>query len=72
MRASSRCGKQRLLLEELPMKRRLLIAGAFLMEHRLQSAGSVLVVLGLSCSKARRILLDQGLNPCLLHWQVDS
>ena len=27
---------------------------------------------GLSCSKACVIFLDQGLNPCLLHWQVDS
>ena len=27
---------------------------------------------GLSCSGARGIFLDQGLNPCLLHWQMDS
>ena len=27
---------------------------------------------GLSCSKACGIFLDQGLNPCLLHWQADS
>ena len=26
----------------------------------------------LSCSVACGILMDQGLNPCLLHWQVDS
>ena len=26
----------------------------------------------LSCSAAYGILPDQGLNPCLLHWQVDS
>ena len=26
---------------------------------------------GLSCSMARGILPDQGLNLCLLHWQVD-
>ena len=26
----------------------------------------------LSCSASRRIFLDQGLNLCLLHWQVDS
>ena len=24
-----------------------------------------------SCSVACAVLLDQGLNPCLLHWQVD-
>ena len=26
----------------------------------------------LSCSMACGIFLDQGLNPCPLHWQVDS
>ena len=31
-------------------------------EHRLQAHG-------LSCGG---IFLDQGLNPCPLHWQVDS
>ena len=29
-------------------------------------------MLGLSCPKARGIFPDQGSNPCLLHWQVDS
>ena len=33
---------------------------------------SVVVARGLSCSSARGILLDQGLNPCPLHWQADS
>ena len=27
---------------------------------------------GLSCSTACGIFPDQGLNPCPLHWQVDS
>ena len=27
---------------------------------------------GLSCSMACGIFLDQGSNPCLLHWQADS
>ena len=27
---------------------------------------------GLSCSAACGIFLDQGLNPCLPHWQVNS
>ena len=27
---------------------------------------------GLSCSMARGIFLDQGSNPCPLHWQADS
>ena len=35
-------------------------------------AGSVVVVHGLSCPVACGILVDQGLNPCRLHWQVDS
>ena len=38
----------------------------------LQSAGSVVVAHGLSCSAACGIFPDQGLNPCPLHWQVDS
>ena len=29
-------------------------------------------VLGLNCPKECGILLDQGLNPRPLHWQVDS
>ena len=34
-------------------------------------AGSVVVAHGLSCSAACGIFPDQGLNPCLLHWQAD-
>ena len=30
------------------------------------------MVHGLSCSKTWGIFPDQGLNPCLLHWQLDS
>ena len=49
-------------------------------EHRLQAhglqqlqhAGSVVVAHGLSCSAACGIFLDQGSNPCPLHWQADS
>ena len=37
----------------------------------LQSTGSVVAVPGLSCSEASGIVLDQGSNLCLLHWQVD-
>ena len=36
-----------------------------------QEAGSVLVAGRLSCSSVCGIFLDQGSNPCLLHWQVD-
>ena len=35
----------------------------------LGSTGSIVVAHELSCSW---IFLDQGSNPCLLHWQVDS
>ena len=34
--------------------------------------GSVVVAHGLSCSTTRGIFPSQGLNPCPLHWQVDS
>ena len=33
---------------------------------------SVVVAHGLSCPVACGIFPDQGLNPCSLHWQVDS
>ena len=35
-------------------------------------AGSVVVAHGPSCSTACGIFLDQGSNPCPLHWQADS
>ena len=35
-------------------------------------AGSVIVAHGPSSSAAREIFLDQGSNPCPLHWQADS
>ena len=34
--------------------------------------GSVVVAYGLSCPVACWIFLDQGSNPCPLHWQADS
>ena len=40
--------------------------------RELQSAGLVVVAQGLSCSTAYGIFLDQGSNPCPLHWQADS
>ena len=39
---------------------------------RPQSTGSIVVAHRFSCSVASGIFLDQGSNPCLLHWQVDS
>ena len=38
----------------------------------LQGTGSIVVAHGLSCILAFGIFPDQGLNPCLLPWQVDS
>ena len=38
----------------------------------LGSTCSVVAVHRLRCSEARGIFPDQGLNPCLLHWQGDS
>ena len=40
--------------------------------QQLWHAGSVVVARGLSCSEACGIFLDQGSNPCPLHWQADS
>ena len=36
------------------------------------TTGSAVVVQGLNCSALCYVFLDQGLNPCSLHWQVDS
>ena len=47
-------------------------AGSVLVTHRLQSVGSGDVARGLSWSVASGIFLDQGLNLCPLHLQVDS
>ena len=41
--------------------------GSPALEHVLSSCGG-----RLSCSEACGIFLDQGLNSCLLHYQVDS
>ena len=38
------------------------------LEHRINSCGAQVF----SCSAARGIFLDQGLNLCLLYWQADS
>ena len=40
--------------------------------QQLQDSDSVVVPHGLGCSAAWGIFLDRGLNPCLLHRQVDS
>ena len=38
----------------------------------LLDTGSIVMAHGLNCSTAHSIFPDQGLNPCLLHWQADS
>ena len=43
------------------------ICGSWSLGHRLNSYGAQA-----SCSEAYGIFLDQGRNPCRLHWQVDS
>ena len=50
----------------------LIVVASLVAEQFLGCAGSVVVVHGLSCSVAYGIFLDQGGNPCPLHWQVDS
>ena len=50
-----------------------LIAELPALEHGdLRSCGSIVVTHRLSCSVACGTLPGQGLNPCPLHWQVDS
>ena len=46
--------------------------GSVVVARGLQSAGSVVVAHELSCSAACGIFLDQGSNPCPLHWQAVS
>ena len=50
----------------------LLSGVASLVEHTLWSTGSAAGAHELSCSVACEAFLDQGSNPCLLHWQADS
>ena len=38
----------------------------------LERSGPVAAAQGLSCSTARGLFLEQGLNLRLLHWEVDS
>ena len=48
------------------------LIGSVVVAPKLYSTVSTVVVHRLSCSAAYGILPDQGLNPCLLHWQADS
>ena len=57
----------------LVAKRRLQLqlAGSGVVARELYSVGSVVVALEFICSPAWGIFLDQRLNTCPLHWQVD-
>ena len=70
VRAFSSCGKRGLLFTAVSgfSLQWLLLLQSMGSRH----AGSVVVVHGLSCSAACGIFLDQGSNPCPLHWQADS
>ena len=46
--------------------------GSVFMALGLQSRGSIVVSCELICCSACGSFLDQGLNPCLLHWLADS
>ena len=70
MQAISSCGEQGLLF--VAMCWLLIEVASLIAEHRLESTGSVAAVHGVSCSMTRGIFLDQGWNPCPLHWQADS
>ena len=51
----------------------LIVMASLVTEHALYHTWtSVVVIHGPSCSAACGIFLDQGSNPCLLHWQEDS
>ena len=58
----------------------LVTVSSLVAEHRLQARGlsqlqhvsSLVGARSLSCPEAYGIFLDQGLNPCPLHWQTDS
>ena len=59
-------GSRVLRLQELPHM------GSIGMAPGLQSTGSIVVAHRFNCSAAYGIFLDQRLNPCLLHWLMDS
>ena len=50
--------------------RLLIVVASLVVEHGLESTGSVVVAPGFSCSEACGIFLDQRLNPGLLYWQA--
>ena len=68
--AFSGCGKQGLLcVVECRLLTEVVSLSA---EHRVQSVDSAVVAHRLHRPAACGIFLDQGSNPCPLHWQADS
>ena len=63
----SSCGKQGLLSSDTQASH----CFSCCVAQALGCVGSVVVACRPSCSAACGIFLDQGSNPCLLHWQVD-
>ena len=68
----SRCGAQVLLWLSCCRAQALRHTGSVVTAPALWSTGSVAVAQGACCSMAHGIFSDQGSNPCLLHWQVNS
>ena len=57
----------------MAVRERLIVAASLVSKHGLWGAwASVVVAHGFGCYAACEILLDQGSDLCLLHWQVDS
>ena len=56
----------------VPVHGLLIVMASLIVEHGSSAWASVGVAHGLSCFAACGIFLEQGLNPCLLHWRVDS
>ena len=50
----------------------LVAVASLVLEHWVNSTDSVVVAHRLSFPVACGIFLDQGSNPCPLHWQMDS
>ena len=66
-RAQASCGRDSSWCRNTLWGARAGSCGSWTLEHRLGTE-----VHGFGCSPAGGILLDQGLKPCLLHWQVGS
>ena len=45
---------------------------ASVVSHVGSGSGAIFAAQALSCSAAGGVVLDQGSNPCPLHWQADS